>query len=229
MVPGGVRLDFRSGACDAVYVMTRVGVDGDNSWTLTSSGLKLIYLSPQVEMICMDDITNQLSMLCRFTGATSQFYSVAQHSIFVGQLVKHTLDADGADGRTVEYWDQILAGLFHDAEESYTNDLASPLKACIRGKYKWVASGILRKIFERYGIGWEYHNQTVKDADNLACVIERFYFLPEHPAWPKAEVNEDQFPKPRLLEHEAARVSLKRTMLSALRVRNSLRREAAAC
>lgn len=161
--------------------IARRGVEGDDSWTLTASGLKLVYLRPEIESICLPDIAYHLSQLCRFTGATTQFYSVAQHSVLVGSLAKQILDDEGVSNQTVEYWDQILAALLHDAEEAYINDLASPLKACMRGKYAWIATGIQRKIFERYGIDWAYHNSTVKAADNKAVLIERYYLMPDHP------------------------------------------------
>ncbi|HDZ37796.1 MAG TPA: hypothetical protein ENH62_05865 [Marinobacter sp.] len=201
--------------------IARCGVEGDDSWTLTASGLKLVYLRPEVESICLDDIAQHLSMLCRFTGAVSQFYSVAQHSVFVGALVKQVLDDEGVD-RGVDYWDQILAALLHDAEETYTNDLASPLKSCIRGKYKWIASGIERKVFERYGIDWDYRNALVKACDNKAIIVERFYFMPEHPDWPKVSVEEMEYPKPRLMEHDEAKLIFTNTVRAALKVRNAL-------
>lgn len=208
--------------------LARRGVEGNDTWLLTASGRKLIYLRPEVESICLADIAQCLSMLCRFTGATTQFYSVAQHSILVGQLVKQILDYECVDNQTVEYWDQILAALFHDAEESYINDLASPLKACMGGRYRWIASGIQRKIFERYGVDWAYHNATVKEGDNKALLIERFYLMPDHPGWPKVAASEMAYGKPRSMEHEEAREAFLETVKATLKVRNALRREASA-
>jgi len=98
----------------------------------------------------------------------------------------------------------------------------------MRGKYRRIAAGIQRKIFVRYAIDWEYHNAIVKAGDNKAIVIERFYLMPDHPDWPKVEPAEMEYPKPRLMEHEEARVAFARTVRSALVVRNALRREAAA-
>lgn len=166
--------------------IARRGVDGDKSWMLTASGIKLEFLNPQTHNFTLCDIAKHTSMICRFTGATSQFYSVAQHSVFVGLLIKERLDDEEAPDDTPEYWDQILAGLLHDAEEAYVQDLSSPLKACMGGKYKWIATGIRRKVFERYGVDWEYHNHKVKCADNEAIIVERFYLMPDHRDWPKS-------------------------------------------
>jgi hypothetical protein len=174
--------------------VARVGTLDDNPWIITASGSKLFFLDPATHAINLGDIAQCAGNICRFTGATSQFYSVAQHSTFVGRLVKKMLDDEGVDRESVEYWDQILAGLLHDAEEAYVNDLSSPLKTVIRGKYTWIATGIRRVIFEKYGIDWAYYNKTVKDADNIAIVVERYYLIPDHPDWPKVAKSEMEYP-----------------------------------
>jgi len=180
--------------------VARAGVDSDASWMLTASGAKLYFLKPTADALNLADIAYHTSNICRFTGAVSQFYSVAQHSVFVGQLVKQMLDSEiTVEQESVEYWDQILAGLLHDSEEAYVQDLVGPLKACIRGKYKWVATGIRRKIFEKYNIDWEYHNATVKAADNKAIIVERYHLMPDHPDWPKLPPEEMPYPKPNAM------------------------------
>lgn len=82
-------------------------------WIQTRSGLCVepLYLKP--EHVCIDDIAHHLSMLCRFTGAVSDFYSVAQHSVHVSEIVP------------AKY---ALWGLLHDAAEAYTGDFSRPIK-----------------------------------------------------------------------------------------------------
>lgn len=205
--------------------IARRGVAGDDSWTLTASGLALVFLRPEIESICLPDIAQHLSMLCRFCGGTSQFYSVAQHSILVAQLTKEILDDECVNSQSVEYWDQILAALFHDAEEAYVNDLASPLKACMKGRYKWIAVGIQRTVFKRYGIDWAYHNATIKAADNKAALIERYYLMPDHPGWPKLSKEEMVYPKPRLMSNEQARQAYINIVRGVLKQRKAMREE----
>lgn len=201
--------------------IARCGVEGDNSWLLTASGRRITYLRPEAGEIDLSDIAKHLSQLCRFTGATSQFYSVAQHSILVAQLVKRELDDAGAE-KTAEYWNQILAALLHDAEESYINDLASPLKACMEGRYKWIARGITKKVYERFGISWGYHNVIVKAGDNKAIVIERFYLMPDHPDWPKVDAEEMVYARPRCMEHDEAEVAFITVVRAVLAIRDAL-------
>lgn len=201
--------------------IARCGVSGDDSWTLTFSGKHLTYLNPEVGEICLVDIAKHLSQICRFTGATSQFYSVAQHSIFVAQLVKQELDDAGAE-KTAAYWNQVLAAILHDAEETYVQDLASPIKYCMGGRYRLIARGIQRKVFENFGIDWGYHNVIVKAADDKAVVIERFYLMPEHPDWPKLAVDEMSYVKPRCMEHDEAELAFTNAVRAILAIRDAL-------
>jgi len=64
------------------------------------------------------DIATALSNLCRFGGHSSAFYSVAQHSAIVADL----LERDGAAP------DELMAALLHDAAEAYLGDLPHPIK-----------------------------------------------------------------------------------------------------
>jgi len=183
----------------------RVGArPGDDPFILTASGRALYFMRPTADSISPDDIATQTSQLCRFTGATNQFYSVAQHNVLVAQLIKHDLDASGADKWSPDYYNQILAGLLHDAAEAYVNDLSSPLKYAMRGKYKWIETGILRCIFQKFKVDWDYMNAAVKAADNIALIIERFWLMPDHPDWPKGPAGEMQHKRPVQMDPTAA-------------------------
>ena len=201
--------------------VARVGALDNDPWMLTATGLKVFFLHPEADTLNLGDVAQHCGSICRFTGAVSQFYSVAQHSVMVGKLIKSALDDEGVDRESSEYWNQILAGLMHDAEEAYVNDLSSPLKVAVGGKYNWIATGIRRKLFERYKVPWAYYNKTVKDADNIAILIERFHFMPAHPDWPGWTAPEAAvYDKPPFEDPKVATHNFKMALTYALEMRN---------
>lgn len=85
-------------------------------WMLTSTGKKYWPLDPHPDDIDIHDIAHHLSLLCRFTGACNRFYSVAEHSVLVSELVERTHPG------------LAMLGLLHDATEAYLGDVGKPLK-----------------------------------------------------------------------------------------------------
>jgi hypothetical protein len=86
-------------------------------WRQLYSGGRTWPFDPRVEEINIVDIAHALGQICRFTGHTQEFYSVAEHSIHVSRncLPEHAL------------W-----GLLHDAAEAYLGDIARPIKVSLR-------------------------------------------------------------------------------------------------
>ncbi len=113
---------------------------------LTYTGKVFHYGYIEPDSIDIRDIAHALSHLCRYTGHTSMFYSVAQHSL----LVSEKMPGGPADK---------LAGLLHDAAEAYVNDLASPLKRYIEinspygNMYCSLHDRILAVVYAKYGVG----------------------------------------------------------------------------
>ncbi len=50
-------------------------------WIQTYSGYKFDFVNLDTNVICIRDIVHALSNICRYTGHTNEFYSVAQHSV----------------------------------------------------------------------------------------------------------------------------------------------------
>lgn len=158
---------------------------------LTYSGLHVEIDNPRVELITLRDIAHALAMQCRFNGQCREFYSVAQHSVLVADLVA---DFVGGDGK------MQLAALLHDAAEAYLGDAITPLKA-IAPEYRKLEDKWLVAIYNRFGIPTGYRdNKAIKHADLAALMIERRELLPADPLqWPLCqgvEVPQRGLPKP---------------------------------
>jgi hypothetical protein len=122
----------------------------------TYTGRYFDILNPQAKDVSIIDIAHALSQLCRFTGHTEEFYSVAQHS----WLVSHYVPEEFA-----------LDGLLHDASEAYMTDLNRPLKHSPEmSRYRTTEKALSKVIQERFGLGPE--PKEVKDVDYRMCATE---------------------------------------------------------
>lgn len=132
-------------------------------------------LNLQVDDIDIRDIAHALSNQCRFTGHTSVFYSVAEHSIRVAEL----LDQRGCDRITV------LTGLLHDATEAYLVDLPRPLKhhPLLGDVFRQVEQQVWSTVAAQFDLPSEMP-AVVKQADVVLLVTERRDLLPSgRPGW----------------------------------------------
>lgn len=131
-----------------------------DSWILTASGVRFELFDPKPEMVNINDIAHALGNLCRFSGHTRAFYSVAQHSVIVSEGVPR---------------EQALTALLHDATETYVGDLVSPLKRHMP-TYRTVEARIWQAIQERFGLG--EITPEIKRADMRALMTEKRDLMP---------------------------------------------------
>jgi uncharacterized protein len=134
----------------------------EGDWLETVSGRQFYPLDARVEDVDLADIAHALAHQCRFAGHCRQFYSVAEHSVRVAQLLQ-------AKGFRREHcrW-----GLLHDASEAYLVDIPRPLKRLpVFAPYREVEERLMRVIAERFDLGWP-EPDVVKWADNVMLATE---------------------------------------------------------
>ncbi len=135
---------------------------------VTYSGGTISLLNPQRADVNITDIAHHLSNICRFTGATSKFYSVAQHCYHVSCHCATPLE-----------------GLLHDASEAYIADISTPLKHSKEFKfYIGLEEKHHRNICAAFGINPNFH-PSVKEADKRVFCAEVRDIMPQHPEFGK--------------------------------------------
>jgi 5'-deoxynucleotidase YfbR-like HD superfamily hydrolase len=154
------------------------GEAGVNPAIQTYSGRRFSPLEPVAEDIDVEDIAHALSNQCRFGGHCRAFYSVAQHSCVVSDVVG-ALDASP---------DDRLWALLHDASEAYLLDLPHPLKhgTVLGTAYRAIEAPLQAAILERFGLPAE-PPPDVKAADRAVLASERLALMQEAFDWPELE------------------------------------------
>lgn len=141
------------------------------SWIRTYSGKHFNYACPSANDIDIVDIAQALSHLCRFAGHLPEFYSVAQHSVYVSQLVKPEL---------------ALEALLHDATEAYCVDIPSPLKALLPD-YQRMEKSVDQAVREKFSLPRKA-DYSIHVADLMMLATERHYLgLDDGTPWPCLE------------------------------------------
>lgn len=140
------------------------------NWIQTVSGKRLDLEEPNLEDINIEDIAYALSMKCRFNGHTSEFYSIAQHCVMVSEICPNEL---------------ALAGLLHDANESYLPDVPRPVKDMPElSEYHYLENYIQATIERKFGLTLAREdNLFVKRADNVALATEGRDFMGDTEGW----------------------------------------------
>lgn len=108
------------------------GIRPNTIKTFTGKSFSLLEMDP--ETITIEDIAHSLSMNCRWGGHTGAYYSVAEHSWRVFNLVpeEYRLDA-----------------LMHDASEAYILDMPKPFKEMMP-EYQAIEDRLMRVIAEKF-------------------------------------------------------------------------------
>lgn len=167
----------------------------------TSTGQLVSAFNPSPEQLNIQDIAHSLSNLCRWGGHCSPFFSVAQHSILVYELVENS---------AAKKW-----AFAHDFTECYCGDVVTPIKRCFSlfGKLENNSAVVIRDHFMiPYSDDIE---KEVKNADRLAAYLESTALFDERSSWRRSHFPEfnghmyDYFPDFRpMVPREANRLFL---------------------
>lgn len=124
------------------------------------------------EDININDIATSLANTCMAGGHVKKYYSNAQHSLLVSYQVQHMQSLDKQD-----LLREQMRGLLHDAAETYTMDIRTPLKRMpeMQGLME-LEKQIEQVIAERFGLG-SICSPAVKEADRYVRAQEMRDFM----------------------------------------------------
>lgn len=142
-------------------------------WMETFTGKKFWPLDPRIEDVGIEDIAHALSLICRFGGQCREFYSVAQHSCLVADIVL---------AQEPQY---ALAALVHDAAEAYIGDVIRPIKRGIPELCR-AEEQIERLIAKKFGTPFPIP-AVVKWADNVMLRNEHAQLMHGRNRWPSCD------------------------------------------
>jgi len=135
-------------------------LDNLNGIINTYSGKLFSILDPQPEQIDILDIAQGLAFKGHFAGQTPQFFSIAQHSILVADLLEsQKLNSE-----------LILLGLLHDAAEAYIGDMITPIKILLP-VFQKIENSIVEAIALKYSLNLKLM-KVIKYFDDQAKQIE---------------------------------------------------------
>ena len=124
------------------------------------SGSWLDLLAPHINDFTIEDIAHGLALQCRYAGQCRDFYSVAEHSMLVCDLVQ----------------EDPLAALLHDAAEAFLGDVTRPLKQMLPD-YRRIEAEMQKAIFERFEVDPQ-SNSAIKKADLRVLAAEQSQVMP---------------------------------------------------
>jgi 5'-deoxynucleotidase YfbR-like HD superfamily hydrolase len=128
----------------SIVTAKRVG-----DWIETSKGNRFYPLDPYSSEVDIKDIAHSLSLLCRFNGHCSRFYSVAEHCV-------HTVEAlKSVDNIYRCIFPAQMIALLHDASEAYISDIPRPVKPSLAG-YGEIEEKLQNVIYQSFGVSPSY-------------------------------------------------------------------------
>jgi uncharacterized protein len=143
--------------------------------SFAASGKQITLHQIDADAIDIEDIAHHLAQLNRYAGACVRPYCVAEHSLFVCDIL--AANGHGSD------WLLLKAALLHDAHEAYCTDLPTPIKQLIGGAWCAAESAIEHQVRARFDVAHTFaqHTQTIEWADRVALATEWPQLMPHAP------------------------------------------------
>ena len=137
-------------------------------WLVTADGIDQPISGPQLLLAgvpSIEKVAHSLAQINRFTGHAIRPESVAEHSVFVSDIV---------EGMGLPPIAQ-LAGLMHDAHECLCGDVASPVKWELGTAWIAFENPLALLMRKHYGLRAAYtgYRDAIKRADLIALATER--------------------------------------------------------
>lgn len=133
---------------------------GTGPQIMLASGGWFDLMDPWSSDFTIEDIAHGLGNQCRYAGQCSRFYSVAEHSLHVSDVV------DGF----------YLEALLHDAAEAFLGDITRPLKQLLPD-YRRIEKDVESAIYARFGLNPDALH-VVKEADLTVLAAEQAQIMP---------------------------------------------------
>jgi hypothetical protein len=139
----------------------------------TFTGRRVNPFAPNPDQIVIEDIAQALANQCRFGGHCRVFYSVAQHSCLLADLIGEEIGAQ-------------LWALLHDAAEAYLVDLPHPLKhrSALGATFRAVEAPLEAVILARFGLPSE-PPPRLKEIDRALLAAEKRVLAASGWEWPE--------------------------------------------
>jgi len=149
-------------------------------WMTTFSGRQFFITRATADDIYIEDIAHALSNLCRYTGHCKTFYSVAEHSVRMAEIMIKSNMAEIAP-----------LALLHDSAEAYLNDMTPGLKGLLLG-YKDIENNLLTLILDKYKVKRSsFYISLVKLHDVRIRTPEVLSLFSSHEGWELDERGRD--------------------------------------
>lgn len=125
------------------------------------NGRKFFFLDPKPSDFDINSGAKALSMLCRYAGQVDKFYSVAEHSCRVCDILPEEVK---------------LEGLMHDFCEQLLGDITTPLKKMLP-TYKTIEENTEEQMSRKFKLVFPFPPE-IKVADMTLLVTEMRDLLP---------------------------------------------------